>query len=103
MAVREAGVRAPHDRLELGELLEEARPTVVDLLRRRGDWLRDQKSGRALWWCATRKLTGGVRVGLDEPEPVLLGRVLVAGDLLLLEAPVGELDLVAEQDRKSVV
>lgn len=41
--------------------------------------------------------TSCMRVGLDEPKTVLLARVLVASDLLLLEAPVGELDLVREE------
>lgn len=38
-----------------------------------------------------------MRVGLDEPKTVVLARVLIASDLLLLEAPVGELDLVRKE------
>jgi hypothetical protein len=32
VSVSEAGIRVPHDRLELGELLEEARTLVVHFL-----------------------------------------------------------------------
>ena len=38
-----------------------------------------------------------MRVGLDVPQAVVERRVFVAGDLLLLEAPVGQLDLVREE------
>lgn len=38
-----------------------------------------------------------MRVGLDKPERVFVRRVLVARHLLLLKAPVGELDLMREQ------
>lgn len=38
-----------------------------------------------------------MRVGLDVPQPVLFARVLVARHLLLLEPPLGKLDLVTEE------
>ena len=48
VTVRQAGVRLPHDGLELGELAKEARLAVVDLLRAVRDWKavrHDSKKG----------------------------------------------------------
>lgn len=43
------------------------------------------------------ELTSRMFVRLDVPESVVDRRVLVAGDLLLLETPLGKLDLVGEE------
>ena len=78
MGVGEPGVGLPHDLLELPELGQERWPHVVDLFRV-GAQLR-------------------VRVVLDVPKRVRQRAAPGAGDLLLLRGPLGQLDLVREED-----
>jgi len=52
----------------------------------------NEKEGRE-----DEELTPWVLVRLDVPESVVDRRVLVASDLLLLESPLGKLDLVREE------
>ena len=73
----EPGIRRPHDLLQFPEFAEEARVAVVDFLFAAGH----------LW----------MGVGFHIPDAVWEGPAAGAGDFLLFEAPVGELDFVAEE------
>ena len=74
----EPGVGRPHDFLQFPEFAEEAGVAVVDFFFRAGHL--------------------GVRVGFHVPDAVGEGAAPGAGDFLLLEAPVGEFEFVAEED-----
>lgn len=76
MRVDEASVGGPHDTLELPELAKEARVAVVDLF--------------------SVFLELGVLVALNVPDAVGESAALGAGDFLLFETPVRQLDLVGE-------
>lgn len=81
MRFDQTGVGCPHDTLKLPELAEETRVAVVDLF---GVLLELR-----------------MFVLLNIPEAVGDGAAFCASNLLLLETPVGELDLVREQSAAS--
>lgn len=85
-------IGSPHDLLKLKELGEEAGETVVDLWRILRDY--DNMSAHQLATLRSFPLTLWMGVSLDDPQRVGLDRILVAGDLLLLKTPIGELNLV---------
>jgi hypothetical protein len=81
MGVSEASVGPPHDLVKLPELAKEARSSVVDLLN--------------------IALQLGVSVALDVPQAVGESTAASASHLLLLGSPIGELNLVREENTAS--
>lgn len=81
MGVSEASVGPPHDLVKLPELAKEARSSVVDLLN--------------------IALQLRVSVALDVPQAVRESTTASASHLLLLGSPIGELDLVGEENTAS--
>ena len=75
--LHEPGIGRPHDFLQFPEFAEEAGVLVVDFL--------------------LLAAHHGMRVAFDVPDGVGEGAAAGAGDFLLLEAPVRQLDFVAEE------